>query len=218
MNFLLTSAGLTNNSIITALADLVEKPFSEVNFAFVPTAANIQKADKSWLIDDLVNCQKRNFKQIDIVDFSAIPKEVWLPRLEYADIILFGGGNTFHLMEMLSEHQLRAELPHLIETKVYVGISAGSMVTAPRVSLSRDSMLYLEETGSLKSEEGLGFVPFQIRPHLNSEHFPNVRLQNLEKIASDVPDPFYAIDDQTAIKVINSQVEVISEGEWKKFN
>ncbi|MEO8610475.1 MAG: peptidase E, partial [Chloroflexota bacterium] len=32
-----------------------------------------------------------------------------------------------------------------------------------------------------------------------------------------LPNPSYAIDDQTAIKVDDGTVEVVSEGHWKQF-
>jgi dipeptidase E len=35
--------------------------------------------------------------------------------------------------------------------------------------------------------------------------------------AADIPGPAYAIDDQTAIKVNDGTVEVVSEGHWKLF-
>ncbi len=40
---------------------------------------------------------------------------------------------------------------------------------------------------------------------------------NLERKAAELPVPTYAIDDQTAIKVVNGTVEVVSEGHWKRF-
>jgi hypothetical protein len=42
-------------------------------------------------------------------------------------------------------------------------------------------------------------------------------MANAEKGAAGVPVPGYAIDDQTAIKVIDGTVEVVSEGHWKLF-
>jgi dipeptidase E len=98
MKLLLTSAGITNKSIADALLDLAGKPFEETSVAFVPTASNVEKGDKGWLIDNLVQLQRLNFKQIDIVDISAVPENIWKPRLEEADILFFGGGNTYCLL------------------------------------------------------------------------------------------------------------------------
>ena len=36
-------------------------------------------------------------------------------------------------------------------------------------------------------------------------------------LTSGVPVPGYAIDDETAVKVADGAVEVVSEGHWKLF-
>lgn len=97
MKLLLSSAGLSNPSISKALEDLLGKPSKGVKLAFIPTAANVEPGDKSWMIDDLNNFRKAGF-EVDIVDISALPKEDWLPRLSEAEVLFLGGGNTFHLM------------------------------------------------------------------------------------------------------------------------
>ena len=218
MKLLLTSAGLSNKSIVNALLELTEKPFSQLNIAFIPTASNVEEGDKDWLIEDLVNCKKLGFKQIDVVDISAVPQDVWKPRLAQADILFFEGGNTFHLMRWIEESGLKELLPEMLKTKVYVGVSAGSMVACKSLDLSTSERLYSEAVGEYKKDEGLGFVDFLIRPHLNSPYFPKVNLENLEEMSKELPKTFYAIDDNTAIKVVDKKTEVISEGIWKKFN
>src|SRR3989304_1693563 len=188
MKLLLTSNGLVNKSIANALLDLVGKPFNKTNLAFIPTAANVEAGDKWWLI----------------VDISALPKNLWEPRLETADILLFGGGNVFHLMYWLDKSGLARLLPNLLKKRVYVGISAGSMVCGKRILLSQSKKLYYEDRKtSYKDESGLGFVDFQIRPHLGNQYFPKVRVEFLEKLAKEIPEPIYALDDESAIKVID---------------
>jgi dipeptidase E len=218
MKLLLTSNGFVNKSIAKALLELAGKPFSELKLAFVPTAANVVKEDKSWLINDLINCKNLGFAFIDIVDISAVPRDVWEPRLNDVDVLLFGGGNTFHLMYWIEKSGLKDVLRKMLDGKVYVGISAGSMVTAPKLSTSTSVRFYSQEIGEYKGEKGLGLVNFHIRPHLNSPHFPKLRKELLENMAKGLKEPMYAIDDQTAIKVENSSIEIITEGEYLKFN
>ena len=38
-----------------------------------------------------------------------------------------------------------------------------------------------------------------------------------EAWAADIAGPAYAIDDQTAIQVVDGRVEVVSEGNWRYF-
>ena len=173
MKLLLTSNGLSNKSIAAALLELVEKPAAETNIAFVPTAANAEEDDKSWLINDLVNIKNQHFNQIDIVDISALPKESWLPRLEHADVIFFGGGHTQHLMHWLRRSRLTEILPELLKIRVYVGISAGSIVTGPSLTLSSNTSDPFAYDDNLPNDvEGLHLVNFHVRPHFNSPDFP----------------------------------------------
>jgi dipeptidase E len=111
MKLLLTSNGLSNESIAKALFELVGKPVSETVVTFIPTAANVGSGDKEWFINDLYNIKRRGLKAIDIVDISALPKEVWLSRIEAADVLFFSGGNTYHLMRWLKESRLAELLP-----------------------------------------------------------------------------------------------------------
>ena len=218
MKLLLTSSGNTNKSIENALLKLLGKPFKKAKLVFIPTAANLEKDDKSWLINDMNNFKKLGFASFDIVDISSISKEIWLPLFEKADILVFGGGDTIYLRNWIKKSGLEKILPELLKTRVYVGISAGSMLTAKNISLSTAGILYYEKYGKFKNKKGLGFVDFELRPHLNSKWFPKVRLPYLKKLVEKVPYSFYAIDDNTAIEVVDGRTSIVSEGKWRKFN
>jgi len=217
MKLLLTSAGFSNKSIIEALEELVSKPTKELKLAFNNTASNFEAGDKSeWLIKDLIDC-KNMFAFVDIVDISALPREIWEPRLREADVLLFEGGNTFHLMHWIKKSGLDKLFPELLKDKIYIGISAGSMVMTQSLFLSESKLLYDEDPGDVAQDKALGYVDFNIMPHFNSADFSKVNEENLERISKDSKYPIYALDDNSAIKVVDDKVEVISEGEWKKF-
>lgn len=218
MKLLLTSNGLSNKSIAKALFELVEKEPSKTKIAFVPTAMNVTAGNKCWFIRDLHNIQSQEVEKIDIVDISALPKGVWLPRLEAADVLFFSGGSSFHLMRWIVESELRELLPELLKTRVWAGISAGSMVTNPTLALSsKDLKIYYENIFGYDSEEALGLVDFYIRPHFNSPDFPNAREGYLREMANGMQRTIYALDDQSALKIAGDHVEVISEGEYLKI-
>src|SRR3954467_921004 len=124
---LLTSAGLNTASIVAALTDLTRRPLAECTAAAIPTAANVIDGDKGWLINDYANLQKAGFAEVDIVDASAVDREVWSARLESADVFVVTGGDTTHLLSWLRRSGLADALPALLQDRVYVGISAGSM-------------------------------------------------------------------------------------------
>lgn len=214
MKLLLTSAGLANATITNTLSDLIGKPLSGVKIAFVPTAANFEKGEKDWLVDDYNNCIKAGLK-LDIVDVSAIERKLWLPRIEESEVILLGGGNTFHLMHWVEKSGIKDELPRLLEDRVYVGISAGSCIMGPTVFNSVQNLF--GEKNELQVERGLGYVPFHFVPHLNSPYFDKIRKENLEEAVKEIDEPVYALDDQSAIVIDGDKMEVVSEGEWLLF-
>lgn len=217
MKLLLSSNGLSNQSIANALFELVGKPAAETIVAFIPTAMNVARGTKDWFINDLNNIKKQGFKFIDIVDVSALPKEIWLPKLEDADVLFFSGGNTYHLMYWLNKSGLAELLPDLLKTRVYAGISAGSIVTNPSlVVTSEDKRKYYEENFGYKNETALNFVDFYIYPHFNSPKHLNSNEDTLKKAAEETEKTIYGLDDNTALKVIDNEVTVVTEGEYLK--
>lgn len=219
MKLLLTSNGLCNQSIAKALFDLVGKPAAETTIVFIPTAMNVARGDKSWFINDLYNIKKQGFKFVDIVDISALPKEVWLPKIEAGDVLFFSGGNTFHLMSCLKESGLDKLLPELLKTRVYAGISAGSIVTGPNLVLtSHEKKTYYKEVFDYTDEEALNFVDLYFRPHYyNAPHHLSPSLEEMERVSKETGKTVYALDNESALKIINDKIEVISEGKYLKI-
>lgn len=219
MKLLITSAGFTNKSISDALLEMASRPFGELKLAFIPTAANVKAGDKKWLIRHLLGCERLGFLEMDIIDFSALPKNIWKSRMEEADVLVFGGGNTLHLTHCLKDSGLAELLPKMLEGKIYVGISAGGMILGKSLLVNQPRKTCCDKKFSAEIETGLGLIDFEIKPHLNSKNFPEATLENLEEFAKENPKTsFYAIDNDTAIKVVDGKAEVVSEGEWKKFN
>lgn len=226
MKLLLTSGGITNDSLKQAFLELVGKLPKDIKVAFIPTAGLIDADDKGWLINDLYRIKEIGV-YIDIVDIAQLSEDEWMPRVEMADVIFVGGGNSYYLSYWMQKSGLMAQLSRLLETRVYAGISAGSMVVGDNLrtsslALSRgiledDEYDELGPTGR-SSAKTAGLVNFVIRPHLNSRFFPKITGELVEKVAKDLGVPIYAIDDQSAVKVNGKNIEIISEGEWKLYN
>jgi dipeptidase E len=218
MKLLLTSNGLCNKSIAQALLELIGKPAKETTVVFIPTAMNAARGSKDWFINDLDNIKKQGFKFIDIVDISALPKEVWLPKIEKGDVLFFSGGNTYHLMYWLEKSGLAELLPELLKTRVYAGISAGSIVTNPNIAYtSSDKQEYYEEHFGHTSEKALSLVDFYVYPHFNSPHHLSSRKENIEKTAQETKKYVYGLDDESALKVVDGVVAVVTEGNYLKL-
>lgn len=218
MKLLLTSNGISNPSIAKALFELVGKNPEDTSLVFIPTAATIETGDKDWFINDLNNLYKLGLKSISIADISAVPENIWRPQIEEADVIFFEGGNDYYLMEWVNKSGLIHLLPEFLKTKVYVGVSAGSMITNPDLDIKISQIIYDENLEKENTIPGLDYVDFYVLPHLNNKHFYKVREENIKKIAENLNKKVYALDDNSALKIIDGKVEVISEGEYLEFN
>ena len=64
----------------------------------------------------------------------------------------------------------------------------------------------------------LGLVDFSIFPHLDHESLPENTLAHAERWAAGLDCPAYAIDDETAVSVVDGAVDVVSEGQWRRFD
>ena len=219
MKFLLTSAGIKNSSIHKALVDLLGKPIAEASALCIPTAIYPFSVGPSMayrFISGLTTSPltELGWKSLGVLELTALPsiqRENWVAPVEEADALLVFGGDVLYLCRWMRESGLADLLPSLRKT-VYVGVSAGSMVTAPIFGETYD-----DPNTPFVIDKGLGLVDFALLPHLDHENHPESSTTKVERMAAKVPVPTYGIDDQTAIKVVDGVAEVISEGHWKRF-
>jgi dipeptidase E len=218
VRFLLTSAGIRNTSIHNALVDLLGKPIAESSALCIPTAAYAMPGGAAMaarLIRGEVPTPlcELGWKSLGVLELTALPSlkaDYWLPLVQETDALLVGGGDNLYLCYWMRQSGLADRLPSLRRETVYVGVSAGSMVATADYGENLDDRN--QPTGS---DEALGLVDFALFPHLDHERFPENSLANLERWAAGVKVPAYLIDDQTAIKVVDGAVDVVSEGHWK---
>ena len=220
MRLLLTSAGVKNASIHDALVELLGKPIGESNALCIPTAgygSAYGSPAGAWRFITGRSAQpmcELGWKSLGVLELTALPSigaERWSPWVEETDVLLVNGGDALYLGYWMRESGLADLLPSLRET-VYVGFSAGSMVLTPRIG--EDFVGWKPPTGD---DSTLGIVDFSIFPHLDHEDLPENTMADAERWAATIRNRAYAIDDQTAIKVTDGAVEVISEGHWKLF-
>jgi dipeptidase E len=218
MKLLLTSAGIKNPSIRDAMIDLLGKPIAECSALCIPTATYPMGGPESaWRFisgraPNTPMCEL-GWKSLGVLELTALPsigEEHWLPLVKEADALLAQGGDALYLSHWMRQSGLADLLPSL--RAVWVGFSGGSMVMAPNIGA--EAVSWKPPAGT---DEALGLVDFSIFPHLDHEKMPDNSMANAEKWAASLPVPGYAIDDQTAIKVTDGTVEVVSEGHWKLF-
>lgn len=216
MKILLTSCGISNKSIENELKNLIGKDFKGLKMLFCTTASNYEGGDMNeWLIEDLEKFKNLGFK-IDVCDINGISKENFLPRFEWADVFYFEGGNTQWLRNCIRNSGLEEHLSKLLETRIWIGASAGSCVLCPTVCNSCQNLF--DETIEGFPIDGLGLVNFQFIPHLNNEYFPKINIENLENARKNLQEidgkTLYIVDDKGAVSVNDKDIKIISEGKW----
>jgi dipeptidase E len=221
MRLLLTSAGIKNTSIHDALVDLLGKPIAESSALCIPTAAyGHPKAGPGAAWRFISGQEPRcpmsglGWKSLGVLELTALPsidEELWVPIVQETDALLVDGGDSLYLCHWMRQSGLADLLPTLREM-VWVGLSAGSMVMTPNIG--EDFVIWKPPTGG---DRALGIVDFSIFPHLDNEGLPENTMADAERWAAGLSCPAYAIDDETAIKVTDGTVEVVSEGHWKLF-
>jgi len=221
MKLLLTDSGVRNASIRQALVDLLGKPIAEAAALCIPTAGyGGPYGDPSgpWRFtsgqspNPMTELGWKSVGTLELTALSSIDRERWVSWVREADVLLVNGGDTLYLCHWMRESGFADLLPSLHDT-VYVGLSAGSMALTPRVGA--EFVGWKPATGD---DSALGIVDFCIFPHLDSPGCPENTMPAAERWAAGIDGPAYVTDAQTAIKVADGVVEVVSEGHWKLFN
>lgn len=221
MKLLLTSAGVSNPTIRGALADLLGKPIEDSSALCIPTATYGSPyggpGEGAWRFiagQSPLHMVDLAWKSVGVLELTALPsidRDRWVPLVQQTDVLLVGGGDAMYLAHWMRASGLADLLPSLSDT-VWVGLSAGSMVMAPRVG--DDFVGWRPEGG----DETLGLVDFSIFPHLDHPNLPENTLAEAERWTATLTNPSYAIDDDTAITVVDGAVQVVSEGSWKQLS
>ena len=217
MKLLLTSAGVRNPSIEAALVDLLGKPIAESSALCIPTAQYahpwVGPGEKPWRFitgqsDAMVGLGWKSMGVLELTALPSIDEDLWVPKVREADVLLAAGGDVLYLCHWMRESGLADMVPALDDT-VWVGMSAGSMVMTPRVG--DDFVQWKPPSGG---DETLGLVDFSICPHVNGDDVPGNTMAEAEQWAAGIDGPAYALDDETAITVVDGTVDVVSEGHW----
>lgn len=186
---------------------MVGLPLREIKIAFIPTASNLDMAGKAYALQQKLAINGLGVSEVKTVDIEKMPREKWQPILEEAHVIYVNGGNTTHLMQCVASSGLQETLPRLLESRVYVGVSAGSYICTPDTGLNSDNVPEVLP--------GLNYVNFAIQAHYKSTRFKLAETLDLVKARTKgCPYPIYVLDDQSAVKVVDGAIEVIGKGEW----
>jgi len=217
MKLLLTSAGIKNPTIHQALVDLLGKPVEECDALCIPTGGYGNTFGRPKGIWEFIAGKsgqpmtELGWRSMGVLELTALPtiaRSRWEPWVREADVLLSNGGSAPYQAHWMRESGLADLIPDL--DNVYVGFSGGSMALTPRVG---EDFLFPGED----DDRTLGLVDFSIFPHLDHPSLPENTMAAAEKWAADLAAPAYAICDDTAIRVVDGEVDVVTEGHWRYF-
>jgi dipeptidase E len=218
VQYLMTSGGITNPSIRTALERLLGGPTTERRALVIPTAQwGHPMCGPASALDGIVGATGSGgpfgvgWASVGVLELIALPSidpERWTAWVRDADVLLVDGGDASYLAHWMRTSGLADLLPSLPDT-VWVGMSAGSMVLTPRIGT------WFVEWSGATDDRALGLVDFSVFPHLDV--FPTNTMEQAERWVAEVGGPAYVLDDQSAIVVDGDRVEVVSEGRWARL-
>ncbi len=207
MKLLLTSGGITNDTIANALSGLLDRPLNEVNAAFILTAKNNRDIPA-------VEAMSNQIAQLDERGINCIFADPstdsdWQEKLDGVELVIIGGGNTFHLLNESRKTGFDVWLKDNLEQKVYMGTSAGSILMTPYIAIASvdDGD---ENAVGISDLTGLGFVDFEVSPHTPED----VSVEGNLEYSKTTPRKLLLLDDNSAVKVTDS-LEIITEGQWQ---
>ncbi len=228
MKLLLTSQGITNPSLRSALVELLGKPIEESRAIFVSTGMHpfrgggdgMVRALRGDLAPHLTGLGWGSLGLLEITALETVKRENWVHDLTTTDALLVWGGHVAYLHYWMKRSGV-ADFLASRENLVYVGVSAGSIVTTPHNCDAESNLEELPENSPARdgASGGLALVPFTMWVHVGNPHpiFADHTLENVERWSRTVPAPTYSLDDNSGVVVEGHDVRVVSEGDWRLF-
>ncbi len=206
MKLLLTSSGM---QVKDEILKFLPKPYNQTNIAYI-TTASVPEPDTSYsdkekyLLKDLgCNVEEMTFEGKNESEVSDL--------LYDKDVIYVQGGNTFYLLKILKESGADKVISKLVKQGVlYIGVSAGSYIACPTIEMAFWGNQDENDCG-LSDFSALGFVPFLLVVHYNSE--PK------EMIQDEIKNSNYKVKiltDKQALLVDNDKVQFVGSGDEYK--
>ncbi|HWK82026.1 MAG TPA: Type 1 glutamine amidotransferase-like domain-containing protein [Thermomicrobiales bacterium] len=242
MKLLLTSNGITNPSIEQALVEMLGKPIAESRVLLVITGIYPFPGGVNYAYQMLHGqiggpLAALGWESVGLLELTALPsisREAWVPTLQEADALLVWGGHPHYIAYWMRESGLNDVLATLRPEMVYVGVSGGSIAAASffgetylglpdtiATPLTTEEVAFTVPEGDLMltfaTANGAGLVDFAIIPHYAEADHREASVVNAPVWAAKLPGEVYALDDQSAVRVVDGVVDVVSEGRWERF-
>jgi dipeptidase E len=220
---LLTSNGITAGAVEDALVDLLGKPVAESRIAVVVDAILPFAGDKSKMLEHLEQNRSLGWAEFDVLSLFSGPRSVIEQRLRSADVVFGYGGSNHWLAHAWRTNGLAPVLRELLEEKVYVGHSAGSMIFSKLQAEAVDAFDDQEEVAMLQLPTVAAAVPlfdWFVVCHLGAAYLPENVTELVADGAARLGAPVWFLDDASALLVRDPSAdpEVVSSGHWLRFD
>ena len=221
MRFLLTSAGVRNTTIHDALLDLLGDPSRtaprcafRLRCTAIPMAVRASAGSSSAGSSEQPMTEL-GWKSVGLIELTALPsidEERWVPSYAEADVLLVSGGDALYLCHWMRECGLTDLLPSLRRHGVgrHERREHGDDAAYRQRSSSGGSRPPATTARSAWSTSRSSLT-------WTTSCCPTTRWPRQRHGLPDLDCPAYAIDDETAIRVIDGAVDVVSEGQWRLF-
>ncbi len=141
-----------------------------------------------------------------------------IEAVKNAEAIVVGGGNTFHLLHCLYQHELLEAIRSAINGGVpYLGWSAGANIVCPTIKTTND-MPIIEPT----SFNALGLLPFQINLHYTDEHLTGhqgeTRAERIAEFVELNPDVYVVgLREGSMLRIEGNALTLLGDRDVKIF-
>ena len=221
MKLLLTSAGINNTSIHNALVDLLGKPIAESSALCIPTGIYPFPGGPTYLpVHQRISPRPHVRIGLEVVGSAGADRAAQHQRRALDPCGPGGrrpaGLGRQSLVSVLLDAAVRTGRPLAVAAHetVYVGTSGGAMVATPDFG----GETYDDSEPLTSSDRALGWLISRCFRTWSARTCRTLPWPTSNDGPPGFSVPAYAIDDQTAVKVIDGAVEVVSEGHWKLFS
>jgi dipeptidase E len=197
--------------LVHALADIGAFARSAREGVFVPYASVTRSFDA--YVDRVNDALSAMDVRLRSIHAAADPARA----IREADLIVVGGGNTFHLLDRCRRTGVLEAMRERVRGGArYLGWSAGTNLACPTIRTTND--MPIVDPGSL---DALGFIAFQVNPHFTDAHppghFGETRSERLgEFVAANPATPVLALPEGAFLRIDGEAMTLGGErgGRW----
>jgi len=186
------------------VVSLLPKKPSDLKVAFVPIAADPYD-ESPWMDMDREKLREFGFKTFDL-DLKNKSENHVRDSLKNADVVFVGGGNTFYLLQKMRESDADRAIKDFVDNSgIYIGVSAGSVVAGPDISLVKD--FDNPDAAQLDSSKGLRLVDFAVLPHYGKDKYGQLHDQVMKQYGQKYE--IVPVTDEQFVYVSDNKSQII---------